>query len=523
MRRNRDGDDVASRPFGRPDRREFIRRATFAGIGVGAAMYGLRPIVEFMTFNFAMQAIDQIVNSAAKTLYMSGGQMGCPIVFRGPNGAAARVAAQHSQAFESWFVHVPGLVVAMPSTPVDTDGDMIPDYLDLDSDADGLGDSGFPGNVCPVDNCPTVPTADTTDADGDGVGTRSPFARSGLLLAVVALVSTVLTACAGGGGVQPGQATPTSFAVEQAVNTTAQALFAITSVRDGRRFAAPLWIASAGCVVATLLTPYGIEYWRYMAGALTMDRSAITEWGRLIRTPGIAVWVGAVAAVWIAGLIRLRFRVPVEWIVLPSIALVFAIRSGRLSVAFLMTVAVFGIVPVTALVQSVRSHVPSAPETWRRALAVCAALALVPLSLPVARAVMSPGEMQLSYDAYPVGALEWLRTLVVLAMRRSAQGEPFLRMVLILGVVTAVALGSVLLLSGACGPAQPVEPESEATPLAPRPDRRRSGGATGGSRGRAGRERRLPVVRLGPREDDYPVQRGRGHPARRHRRHGPSR
>src|SRR5690606_38386715 len=80
----------------------------FAGLGVGAAFGGLKPIVEFMTFNFAMQAIDQIVNSAAKTLYMSGGQMGCPIVFRGPNGAASRVAAQHSQDYSSWYGHIPG-------------------------------------------------------------------------------------------------------------------------------------------------------------------------------------------------------------------------------------------------------------------------------------------------------------------------------------------------------------------------------------------------------------------------------
>ena len=81
----------------------------FAGVGVGAAMAGLKPIVEFMTFNFAMQAIDQIINSAAKTLYMSGGQMGAPIVFRGPNGAAARVGAQHSQDYAAWYSHVPGL------------------------------------------------------------------------------------------------------------------------------------------------------------------------------------------------------------------------------------------------------------------------------------------------------------------------------------------------------------------------------------------------------------------------------
>ena len=86
----------------------------FAGLGVGAAFGGLRPIVEFMTFNFAMQAIDHIINSAAKTLYMSGGQMGCPIVFRGPNGAAARVGAQHSQDYAAWYGHVPGLKVVAP-------------------------------------------------------------------------------------------------------------------------------------------------------------------------------------------------------------------------------------------------------------------------------------------------------------------------------------------------------------------------------------------------------------------------
>ncbi len=94
----------------------------FAGLGVGAAFMGLRPIVEFMTFNFAMQAIDQIINSAAKTLYMSGGQMGCPIVFRGPNGAAARVAAQHSQCYSAWYAHVPGLKVVAPSNPADAKG-----------------------------------------------------------------------------------------------------------------------------------------------------------------------------------------------------------------------------------------------------------------------------------------------------------------------------------------------------------------------------------------------------------------
>lgn len=94
----------------------------FAGIGVGAAMAGLRPIVEFMTFNFAMQAIDHIINSAAKTLYMSGGQMGAPIVFRGPNGAAARVGAQHSQCYAAWYSAIPGLKVVMPYSAADAKG-----------------------------------------------------------------------------------------------------------------------------------------------------------------------------------------------------------------------------------------------------------------------------------------------------------------------------------------------------------------------------------------------------------------
>ena len=94
----------------------------FAGLGIGAALAGLKPIVEFMTFNFAMQATDQIVNSAAKTLYMSGGQMGCPIVFRGPNGAAARVGAQHSQDYAGWYAHIPGLKVVMPYTAADAKG-----------------------------------------------------------------------------------------------------------------------------------------------------------------------------------------------------------------------------------------------------------------------------------------------------------------------------------------------------------------------------------------------------------------
>ncbi len=99
-----------------------ITEQGFAGIGIGAALGGLKPIVEFMTFNFAMQAIDQIINSAAKTLYMSGGQMHCPIVFRGPNGAAARVGAQHSQCYSAWYAHVPGLKVISPSNAADAKG-----------------------------------------------------------------------------------------------------------------------------------------------------------------------------------------------------------------------------------------------------------------------------------------------------------------------------------------------------------------------------------------------------------------
>src|SRR5712671_549526 len=94
----------------------------FAGIGIGAAMAGLKPIVEFMTFNFAMQAMDQIINSAAQTRYMSGGQMSCHIVFRGPNGAASRVAAQHSQDYSSWYAHVPGLKVIAPYDAADAKG-----------------------------------------------------------------------------------------------------------------------------------------------------------------------------------------------------------------------------------------------------------------------------------------------------------------------------------------------------------------------------------------------------------------
>ncbi len=99
-----------------------ITEMGFAGLGVGAAFGELRPVIEFMTFNFAMQAIDQIINSAAKTLYMSGGQMGCPIVFRGPNGAAARVAAQHSQCYASWYAHCPGLKVVSPWSAADAKG-----------------------------------------------------------------------------------------------------------------------------------------------------------------------------------------------------------------------------------------------------------------------------------------------------------------------------------------------------------------------------------------------------------------
>jgi len=99
-----------------------IAELGFAGIGVGAAMAGLRPVIEFMTWNFALLALDQIINSAAKMLYMSGGQLRMPIVFRGPNGAALQLSSQHSQAWESWFAHIPGLKVVAPATPADAKG-----------------------------------------------------------------------------------------------------------------------------------------------------------------------------------------------------------------------------------------------------------------------------------------------------------------------------------------------------------------------------------------------------------------
>jgi pyruvate dehydrogenase E1 component beta subunit len=99
-----------------------IAELGFAGIGVGAAMVGMRPVIEFMTWNFALLAIDQVVNSAAKMRYMSGGQVSVPIVFRGPGGAALQLAAQHSQAFESWYAHIPGLKVVAPATPYDAKG-----------------------------------------------------------------------------------------------------------------------------------------------------------------------------------------------------------------------------------------------------------------------------------------------------------------------------------------------------------------------------------------------------------------
>lgn len=99
-----------------------IAELGFAGIGIGAAMAGLRPVIEFMTWNFALLALDQIVNSAAKMFYMSGGQLPMPIVFRGPNGAALQLSSQHSQAWESWFAHIPGLKVVAPATPADAKG-----------------------------------------------------------------------------------------------------------------------------------------------------------------------------------------------------------------------------------------------------------------------------------------------------------------------------------------------------------------------------------------------------------------
>jgi pyruvate dehydrogenase E1 component beta subunit len=99
-----------------------IAELGFAGVGVGAAMVGMRPVIEFMTWNFALLAVDQVINSAAKMLYMSGGQVPVPIVFRGPGGAALQLGAQHSQAFDSWFAHVPGLKVVAPATPYDAKG-----------------------------------------------------------------------------------------------------------------------------------------------------------------------------------------------------------------------------------------------------------------------------------------------------------------------------------------------------------------------------------------------------------------
>jgi pyruvate dehydrogenase E1 component beta subunit len=99
-----------------------ITELGFAGVGIGAAMVGLRPVVEFMTWNFALLAVDQLINSAAKMRYMSNGQVGVPAVFRGPGGSALQLAAQHSQAFESWYAHIPGLKVVMPATPADAKG-----------------------------------------------------------------------------------------------------------------------------------------------------------------------------------------------------------------------------------------------------------------------------------------------------------------------------------------------------------------------------------------------------------------
>src|SRR5690606_11810860 len=99
-----------------------ITELGFAGLGVGAAMVGLRPVIEFMTWNFSILATDQVVNSAAKMLYMTGGQFKCPIVFRGPTGAALQLAAQHSQALEAWYTHFPRLKVVTPATPADAKG-----------------------------------------------------------------------------------------------------------------------------------------------------------------------------------------------------------------------------------------------------------------------------------------------------------------------------------------------------------------------------------------------------------------
>ena len=149
----------------------------FAGLGVGAAFAGLKPIVEFMTFNFAMQAMDQIINSAAKTRYMSGGQMGSSIVFRGPNGAAARVAAQHSQDYSAWYSHIPGLKVIAPYTASRRQGPV--EGRDPRSQSDHL-----PGKRNPLR--PELPgaearrfrAADRQGADRARRATTSPSCRS---------------------------------------------------------------------------------------------------------------------------------------------------------------------------------------------------------------------------------------------------------------------------------------------------------------------------------------------------------
>ena len=125
----------------------------FTGLGVGTAFGGLRPVVEFMTFNFAMQAIDHIINSAAKTLYMSGGQMGCPIVFRGPNGAAARVAAQHSQDYASWYAQIPGLKVVQPFSATDAKG-LLRSAIEDDNPVIFLENELLYGRSCDIPDLP---------------------------------------------------------------------------------------------------------------------------------------------------------------------------------------------------------------------------------------------------------------------------------------------------------------------------------------------------------------------------------
>jgi pyruvate dehydrogenase E1 component beta subunit len=146
-----------------------ISELGFAGLGVGAAMVGLRPVIEFMTFNFSILALDQVINSAAKMLYMSGGQIGVPIVFRGPSGAALQLSAQHSQAAETWYVHAPGIKVVVPATPADAKGLMKAAIRDGDPVAVMEGETlyNFKGEVPDGEHIVPLGVADLKHEGGD--------------------------------------------------------------------------------------------------------------------------------------------------------------------------------------------------------------------------------------------------------------------------------------------------------------------------------------------------------------------